>query len=327
MGTISSGRKVAEKPADGRPAPKTSGGPQTSSWARWAMVAGAVIHAAVFAVIWTGVSGVVLPDWLRVMLYVILAGEIVGFSLGAFDCRSYWLSLFLIIAIKVPGAMAALIAIPTGFLDWKVLLLAAVFDLFWSAVLVRVLGALLRAPSDPQPVMQLAEAIVWAKDQRGESLADLSMANPVMVVFLRHFGCTFCREALADLQRLRPEIEKLGTQLTIIHMSTDDEAEFMLGGYGLADVHRISDPFRRVYKAFELRRGSASQLLGLWVWWRGFRAGVLGGHGVGAVSGDALQLPGVFMIWKGRLVREYRHKSSADRPNYREIAACDACPS
>ena len=147
--------------------------------------------------------------------------------------------------------------------------------------------------------MSFTEAIHGVKDQMGETLFDLSMTSPVMVVFLRHFGCTFCREALSDLQRMRADIEKHGTQLAIIHMSPDYEAEFMLGRYGLESVHRISDPFRRVYKAFDLRRGTASQLLGLQVWWRD-QAGLLKGHGLGAISGDALQLPGVFMIWKGR---------------------------
>nr|WP_256200529.1 hypothetical protein [Verrucomicrobium spinosum] len=49
----------------------------------------------------------------------------------------------------------------------------------------------------------LAEALTSA----GPSLAALSQQSPVLVVFLRHAGCTFCREALADIARVRPAIE------------------------------------------------------------------------------------------------------------------------
>jgi len=294
---------------------------------RWVGLIGAAMHAIVFAAIISGISGVVLPNWLRATLLAVLVIEIVCFSIASIDVKRFWFLFLFIVAMKVPGAIVGVAAIPTGFVDWKALLFAAVFDASWSIVLMRVLGKTLVVPSDRQNILPVGEAIQKAKDQNGESLAQLSMAKPVMVVFLRHFGCTFCREALSDLGKLRPEIEKMGTELAIIHMSTDDEAEFMLGQYGLADVHRISDPFRRVYKSFELRRGTASQLIGLGVWRRGFAAGVLKGHGIGPIAGDALQLPGVFLVWKGKLVREYRHRTSADRPNYREIAACDACPS
>ncbi|MBX9654552.1 hypothetical protein K2Y11_13135 [bacterium] len=294
---------------------------------RWVGGIGAAMHAAVFGAVFSGATGIVLPDWLRMLLLAVLVIEIICFTVAAIDVRRYWFMLLFVIGLKVPGAIAGLAVMPLGIVDWKALLFAVVFDAVWSAVLIQVLARLLVVPSDQQASLSISEAIEGVKDQRGESLERISMANPVMVVFLRHFGCTFCREALSDLGRLRPEIEKLGTQLAIIHMSTDDEAEFMLGRYGLADVHRISDPFRRVYKAFELRRGTGSQLLGIRVWWRGLVAGLIKGHGIGPISGDALQLSGVFLLWKGKLVREFRHKTSADRPNYREIAACDACPS
>lgn len=294
---------------------------------RWVGGIGAAMHAAVFGAVLSGATGIVLPDWLRMLLLAVLVIEIICFTVAAIDVRRYWFMLLFVIGLKVPGAIAGLAVMPLGIVDWKALLFAVVFDAVWSAVLIQVLARLLVVPADQQASLSISEAIEGVKDQRGESLERISMANPVMVVFLRHFGCTFCREALSDLGRLRPEIEKLGTQLAIIHMSTDDEAEFMLGRYGLADVHRISDPFRRVYKAFELRRGTGSQLLGIRVWWRGLVAGLIKGHGIGPISGDALQLSGVFLLWKGKLVREFRHKTSADRPNYREIAACDACPS
>jgi hypothetical protein len=45
------------------------------------------------------------------------------------------------------------------------------------------------------------------KTNYGVTLNELSRISPVLLVFLRHAGCTFCREALADLAARRPEIE------------------------------------------------------------------------------------------------------------------------
>ncbi|MBY0589016.1 AhpC/TSA family protein [bacterium] len=169
--------------------------------------------------------------------------------------------------------------------------------------------------------MPLADALVAAKDQTGRTLLSLSNESPVLVVFLRHFGCTFCREALADLAQQRPQIEAAGTAITIVHMGTEEEANFMLNGYGLAKTHHISDPLRRIYRSFELRRGRVGQLFGLSVWLRGFRAGILNRHGLGRLQGDGFQMPGVFVIDHGKIIKEFRHQSASDRPDYRKLAA------
>jgi hypothetical protein len=55
---------------------------------------------------------------------------------------------------------------------------------------------------------------------------------------------------------------------------------------------------------------------------RGFIAGVLNRHGVGSLAGDGFQMPGVFLISAGRVVREYRHRNAASRPDYAALA----CP-
>ena len=47
------------------------------------------------------------------------------------------------------------------------------------------------------------------RTDKGASLGVLSLLSPVLVVFLRHPGCTFCREAVADLSRLRAEIDTM----------------------------------------------------------------------------------------------------------------------
>ncbi|MBN2329237.1 MAG: AhpC/TSA family protein [Candidatus Omnitrophica bacterium] len=161
------------------------------------------------------------------------------------------------------------------------------------------------------------------RDQNGKTLQELSQDNPLLVVFLRHNGCTFCREALADLSQKRAAIEESGVRIALIHMSSEDQAADFFAKYGFDDVPRFSDPDKILYRAFELKRGSFRQLLGWNVWKRGFQACILEGHGVGKLMGDGFQMPGVFLLHRGEIVKEFRHRSAADRPDYQEMSSCE----
>ena len=78
-----------------------------------------------------------------------------------------------------------------------------------------------------------------------------------MLLFLRHFGCIFCREALADLGRVRNDLEARGVRVAIAHMHSEAEAAEFLPRYKLEDAPRVSDPTRDLFRAFGLRDGSA----------------------------------------------------------------------
>lgn len=158
----------------------------------------------------------------------------------------------------------------------------------------------------------------------GEDLYEFSYRQPVMLVFLRHFGCIFCREALADISKRRASIEEQGTQIVFVHMSENAIAERYFQRYDLDGALHISDPECRYYAAFGLTKGTFTQLFGLQVWMRGFTAGVINGHGVGSQLGDGFQMPGVFIIREGEVREEFIHKLASDRPDYEELVKCCA---
>lgn len=166
------------------------------------------------------------------------------------------------------------------------------------------------------------EALAETRVHTGETLAGLSRATDVLVVFLRHGGCTFCREALSDIARRRAAIERSGVRIVLAHMMSDAEAAGLFGRYGLGDIARVSDPDRELYRAFGLKRGRLSQLLGWKVWWRGFVAGILHRHGARRLKGDGRQMPGAFLLRDGAIARRFRHDSAADRPDYEALAGC-----
>lgn len=191
-------------------------------------------------------------------------------------------------------------------------------DLIWWIPFSVILYQVFRhsnAPGETE-VMTISEANRRFQSQHGCSVTQLSADTDTLLLFLRHSGCTFCREALADVARQREQLEAGGIVLVLIHMGTDQDAAKQFAAYGLQDVHRISDPECVLYRSYGLQRGRFLQLFGPEVWWPGFRAAILGGHGVGKLGGDGFQLGGVFLVRDDRVIRAYRHKSSAGRPDY-----------
>jgi len=150
----------------------------------------------------------------------------------------------------------------------------------------------------------------------GMNLYEHSMERPIMLVFLRHFGCTFCREALADISEKREVLESLGAKLVFVHMAESEIAERYFTRYNIPEAIHVSDPECNFYRAFGLMKGSFTQLFGLQTWIRGFQAGLMEGHGIGPQLGDGFQMPGVFVIQDGELKEAFIHKLASDRPDY-----------
>jgi hypothetical protein len=73
-----------------------------------------------------------------------------------------------------------------------------------------------------------------------------------------------------------------------------------------------------------VKRGSLGQLFGPKVIWRGISEGVLLRHGLGAAVADPTQMPAIFLISSSEIVRRFRHRSAADRPDYVAFCAPEA---
>jgi peroxiredoxin len=156
-----------------------------------------------------------------------------------------------------------------------------------------------------------------------ERLSDIAGQRPVLLVFLRHFGCSFCREAIADIAKNRAAIEQRGVRIVMVHMAPErDTAERFFKKYKLFPIDHIADPERKFYEGFGLGQGSAQQLFGLMNWIRGFQAGIIEQHGFsyhGEEIGDGFQMPGVFVLHKGEVKKSYIHRFAYDRPDYVQI--------
>lgn len=172
--------------------------------------------------------------------------------------------------------------------------------------------------------LQINSVLRTVRSHRGMTLAELSAHRPVLVVFLRHSGCTFCRQSLADLALKRKYIESRGVALALVHMSGPLDGTQLLQKYDLDDVHRFSDPDCVVYEAFGLARGSFRQLFGWRVWWSGLIASLIEGHGLGPLDGDGFRLSGAFLLRAGQLVAAQRCQSAAERIDLSRLVPAEA---
>ena len=61
------------------------------------------------------------------------------------------------------------------------------------------------ATGTPQSLEQsnLADSLRGFHTETGRSLLDLVDASPVLLVFLRHFSCAFCAQALDRVSKVR----------------------------------------------------------------------------------------------------------------------------
>lgn len=132
---------------------------------------------------------------------------------------------------------------------------------------------------------------------------------------------------MAELQRLRQEIESHGVRIALVHMGTDDQARKVLEVFGLDDLERFSDQECRLYHAFGLERShfghffTATTLLDMLK--TGLSPQIALRHSVGKIIGDVLQMPGVFLLNDGEIIADFKSTKLTERPDYLELAAME----
>ena len=166
------------------------------------------------------------------------------------------------------------------------------------------------------------ELLAQMTTDKGQNILDISSKKPVLAIFLRHFGCQFCREAMNDLSKLHPKFIEQGIELVFVHMAENKVADDYFKKFNLINVQHISDPTCHFYAAFGLVKGTFTQLFGLQSWFRGFTLQSKFGNEMGNHLGDSFQMPGAFMIMDGEIKDSFINKSVADKPDYTKLLHC-----
>lgn len=159
------------------------------------------------------------------------------------------------------------------------------------------------APGDTAPEATLLDA-----NNHPVSLAGRWSApdNGIALIFLRHFGCPFCKEHARALHLQRSGFQDAGVEIVMVGPGTPAEAAAFAEDLGLENPV-LTDPDRAAYRAYGLGEAPVRSLLDPRVIAGGIRAAAKG-FLPRKSSGNPLQLPGQFLIDRGGIVR------SATRP-------------
>ena len=168
----------------------------------------------------------------------------------------------------------------------------------------------------------LAESLREFHTETGRSLLDLVDESPVLLIFLRHFSCAFCAQALDRVSQVRAQIEAKGVLPVFAHLGTPERARPYFDYYNLTDVERISNPAATLYQlpAFALSRTNPYLHSLRPAVLMGWLKGALFKYGIGMIKEDAEQMPGVFFLKERTIVRAFRHRTIADQPDYVKLA-------
>lgn len=243
----------------------------------------------------------------------------VGYWLAAKDFSRHWPIILVGFLGKILGPIGFVQSAISGSLPWAWGLTILTNDVVWWLPFLAMLYMAFKVRSAPQgggsldalpgDVEQVSRRMMVSN---GKNLWELGLEKRLLLIFVRHAGCTFCRETLGELKAQLPNLLAQKITPVVVHLGAPDDGAKMLERAGLQDTLLVSNPEADLYRAYDLKRGQLSQLLGPQVWWRGFRSAILKGHGTGSLVGDGFQLGGAFLVEKGRIIKSFPAKNAAD---------------
>ncbi len=180
----------------------------------------------------------------------------------------------------------------------------------------------------PTDASVLEDVVLSDPDGRQVRLGDLWSERPAVLVFVRHFGCVFCRQMAVEIHRARHDFEQADVELVVIgHGSPAQAADFRRQQN--VELPLLVDPDRRVYELAGAKVATLPELIGPRQILRGLRATILSRLRQGSIAvhqgriiGHAAQLGGVLVIAPDGSVRyAYLSEESGDNPPAREVLA------
>ena len=169
----------------------------------------------------------------------------------------------------------------------------------------------------------VAETIASIRTESGASLLALTEETPVLLVFLRHFGCSFCRMTISQIGELQEELRSRGVRPVFVHLGSPEIAKAHFDFYELSDVERIHDPEASIYRSDTFGLGQQNP------WWQlvnpfvifGWLKGTIFKYGIGQIQGDGSQMPGVFFLKGPKIVRKFIYRNISDQPKWLKLVS------
>jgi hypothetical protein len=154
------------------------------------------------------------------------------------------------------------------------------------------------------------------------TLRDQLGAATTLLVFLRHFGCPFCKETLAGLRDATQKNPGYPPVL-FFYQGSPIEGRAFLRRYW-PEARAIADPDAVFYEGMGIGRAGIVQMLHPGIvpaLMRARASGYLDGGGSGGEGsgGDTRRMPGLFVARGAEIVWSHRARHQADHPEFAHI--------
>lgn len=116
-------------------------------------------------------------------------------------------------------------------------------------------------PATPEHLDALAEITLPDQDGRSVRLRELWRDGPAVIVWLRQFGCPFCRAHALQLNRIRSRFTDAGARLALIGQGTPEDAGRFRRHLGL-ELQILTDADRVTYLWAGTKLATLDELIG-----------------------------------------------------------------
>ena len=116
-------------------------------------------------------------------------------------------------------------------------------------------------PGTPEGIDALAEIALPDEDAQRVRLRDLWREGPAVIVWLRQFGCPFCRAYSVELNRTRDRFADAGARLVLIGQGTPVDAARFRRHLGV-DLQILTDADRATYLWAGTKLATLDELIG-----------------------------------------------------------------
>jgi hypothetical protein len=164
---------------------------------------------------------------------------------------------------------------------------------------------------------EILDQTVKGLNLTGSTLRDeLTSDRPTLLIFLRHFGCIFCREIVADVRQISEQNPHYPRVIFFYQGTVEQGEDFFRRLW--PDARAIADQSKTFYDGFEVSRGGMQEMFGAEVWACGVRA-AMKGHFIGQKVGDPWTMPTSYLV-QGRDTLWYHEGVHAgDHPDFDRI--------
>jgi len=297
-----------------------------SGWPQICLIAAGIFNivAGLFAMCCPSLLSTTLglPEVNLILLrYIGLVAALFGtaYLVSSTDIIRYWPLIAVGLATKVIAPFGYLIATfsseSTHAMCWAVLLCHVVWILPFSIIVFKAINQSWR--KDNGIGLEIPENTLSSYSKVYKASKDKSL----LFIFLRHFGCAFCQEALIKVSEEYKKLKKQDVTPVLVHMGEQEDFQQFIEEKGLKDCLEIEDKNQIFYSIFSIPRANLRKAFPKGLIKDGIKVSRETGTGIGKLKGDGFQLGGAALVNNRKVTRVRSNQNVRNDFSFSEFAS------